>query len=89
MDLILDLAISQFNFDSTELLAVLAIAMFVFRALGNYIPDDATGILGVVRKLAKILGLYVANRVTRGVDANEIAAASMRIAQVAKDAKGQ
>jgi hypothetical protein len=34
----------------------------LMRLVGNVIPDDATGILGVVRKFAKILGLYVDNR---------------------------
>ena len=36
------------------------------------IPDDAVGWLGVMRKIAKIIGMYVSNRVTSGVTANDI-----------------
>lgn len=43
------------------------------RAIGNWIPDDATGLLGLLRKMAKLIGFYVGNRVTSGVSVNDVA----------------
>jgi hypothetical protein len=52
------------GFDST-LLAKLAIISIVANAVGRIIPDDATGVAGVVRKICKVIGIYVPNRITK------------------------
>jgi hypothetical protein len=41
---------------------IVAVVIFVAQAIGKLIPDTAGGLLGVVRKIAKIVGLYVPNR---------------------------
>jgi hypothetical protein len=43
--------------------------------LGRVIPDTATGPLGVVRKVAKIIGLFVPNRIAPAVSVNDVAKA--------------
>lgn len=40
--------------------------------IGRAIPDDATGPLGVVRKVAKVVGLYLSNRVSTGISTNSV-----------------
>lgn len=56
------------------LLAVaIPIAIVLFNLLGRAIPDDAVGFLGLVRRVAKVLGLYLSNRVASGVSVNNVA----------------
>lgn len=39
------------------------------------IPNDATGYLGVLRKICALIGLYVSSRITSGVTVNDTAKA--------------
>jgi hypothetical protein len=50
------------NLDLTTTAGLLALAVAVAQAIGKLIPDTATGALGIVRKVAKVVGLYVQNR---------------------------
>lgn len=45
-----------------EIAAVVAIVIAVSQFIGKAIPDHATGVLGFVRKVAKVIGLYVTNQ---------------------------
>jgi len=56
---------------STALLLAMLISG-VGNITGRLIPDDKKGFLGGVRDVAKILGLYVANRVTAGVTTTDV-----------------
>lgn len=40
--------------------------------IGRAIPDDATGVPGVIRKVAKVVGLYLSNRVSTGISTNSV-----------------
>ena len=42
--------------------SIIALVVLAAQIIGRAIPDSAGGILGIVRKLAKIVGLYVKNR---------------------------
>lgn len=42
--------------------SIVALVVLVAQIIGRAIPDSAEGFLGVVRKLAKIVGLYVSNQ---------------------------
>ena len=42
--------------------SIIALVVLVAQIVGRAIPDSATGVLGVLRKLAKIIGLYVDNQ---------------------------
>jgi hypothetical protein len=44
-----------------EMAAGVAVIIAVAQFIGKIIPDTATGFLGVVRKIAKVIGLYVSN----------------------------
>jgi hypothetical protein len=43
---------------------VLGLMVSIANLVGKAIPDEATGILGVIRRVAKVIGLYVPNRTT-------------------------
>jgi len=42
--------------------SIIAFVVLAAQIIGRAIPDSATGFFGVVRKLAKIVGLYVNNQ---------------------------
>lgn len=46
---------------------------YLAQTVGRAIPNDQTGFLGFVRKLAKIVGLYVDNKAKPGVDIDYVA----------------
>lgn len=61
---------------SPELLPVyLGVLIAVSNLLGKSIPASATGPLGIVRKVALVVGLYIPQRLTPGVTTKNVAAA--------------
>jgi hypothetical protein len=73
MDQLLNTLVSVFGLEGTTLLAVLAVLSVACRLIGKAIPDDATGFLAIVRKVTKVLGLYISNRLTSNVSTNDAA----------------
>lgn len=69
---------------STALL-LLAFLVALANLVGRLIPDDATGILGVVRKLCKVIGLYASNRIASGLTVNEVARTTVPIIEQVGD----
>ena len=65
--------------EPATLLLFIGIAVAIANLLGRLIPDDATGFLGVVRKLSKVIGLYTSNRIASGITVNEVAKTTMPI----------
>src|SRR3546814_20802821 len=57
---------------STALLIV-GLLIALMNLGGRLIPDDATGWLGVVRKICKLVGLYASNRIRSKLTVNKIA----------------
>jgi hypothetical protein len=55
---------------------ILAFVVAAANLIGRLIPDDATGFLGVIRKIAKVVGLYLSNRISSGVSVNAVTRAS-------------
>ncbi len=51
---------------------ILAVIVAAANLIGRAIPDDATGFLGVIRKIAKVAGLYLSNRISSGVSVNAV-----------------
>jgi hypothetical protein len=50
------------DFTNTELTAgAVAIIIAVAQLVGKAIPDTATGLAAIVRKIAKVIGLYTPN----------------------------
>lgn len=64
--------IDIFGLDADTLFGLLAFGMLLSQLVAKLIPDDATGILGLVRKIAKVLGAYASNRVKAGVSVNDL-----------------
>lgn len=62
-----------FNVDPATILLLVTIFVALCNLAGRIIPDDATGVLGTVRKVCKLIGLYASNRVTKGVSVNAVA----------------
>jgi len=58
---------------SPDLVATVVAISMVCAALGKLIPDTATGPLGWVRKVLKVGGLYVSNRVAPGESVSDVA----------------
>lgn len=46
----------------TSMAGILAILVLVAQLIGKIIPDQSSGILGVIRSVAKMIGLYIENR---------------------------
>src|SRR3546814_2691257 len=62
---------------STALLIV-GLLIALMNLGGRLIPDDATGWLGFVRKICKLVGLYASNRITSKLTVNKIAETTVR-----------
>jgi len=75
LDALVDSIALALGFEGTTLLAIFAVLSLVCRLVGKFIPDDATGFWAVVRRVCKVIGLYVGNRVTRHVSTNDAARA--------------
>lgn len=67
---------SVFGVEDATLVAVLVLLAALANLVSRLIPDDSTGWLAVVRKVAAVLGLYVPNRISRNTtsrDAEKVA----------------
>lgn len=62
MDEFLNLLSSLTGLDEQGVLLLLGVVVAVANLVGKLIPDDATGFAALIRKVAKVLGIYVANR---------------------------
>lgn len=49
------------NLISPEILGYIVAGVIILERIAKFIPDDATGLLGIVRKVSKILSAYVPN----------------------------
>jgi len=61
---------------STLVLLIMVIGT-IANAAARLIPQDATGPLAVVRKIAAVIGVYVPSRVTSGVSVTDVAQAAL------------
>lgn len=75
LDSIADALFNLLGLEGTSLLTVLVAVALVAQLVARLIPDDAGGVLGIVRKIASVLGLYASNRVSSGISLKTIAGA--------------
>ena len=73
MDQLFDAIVALLNLDAATLMGVLAFVAIVAQFVGRVIPDNKTGILGFIRKVSKVLGLYVSNRLNRNESTSSVA----------------
>lgn len=80
--------------DTAAFVGYVAVVVTIANLIGRLIPDTATGWQGNVRKVAKVIGLYLGNRVAPGVSANDAAQATIglhglgNVIEVAEEVKG-
>lgn len=84
---VFDLIQEIFGISAEQLAIILVVISLVCRVTGKLIPDSATGILGLVRKVVKFVGLQVENRIEPGVTTEDVSKASLSIANVARLAR--
>lgn len=70
---LIDPIADYFGISGASLLATLAVTSLVCNLIGRLIPDDATGWQSVVRNVAKVIGLSVSSRLTKGVSVSDVA----------------
>jgi hypothetical protein len=75
MDQILQYLAGVLGVSPATFLLILGVVVSVCNLVGKLIPDDATGYLAIIRKIAKVLGLYVSTRITSDVTVNDAARA--------------
>ncbi len=75
MENLIPLLPSLLGIDVATFYATLGVIVTVANLIGRFIPDSATGPLGVARKIAKVLGLYLGNRISPAVNTNDVARA--------------
>lgn len=76
-DTVADQAFKLWGLHGTSLIVTLLLISFVCQTVGKIIPEDATGWKGVVRKVCKVVGIYVSNRITSGVSTADVARATL------------
>lgn len=73
--------------------STLVLLLFLVTTAANVgarlIPNDATGALGVLRKVCSIVGVYVSSRVTSGVTVNDVASAAATTPPIDTKAQAQ
>ena len=69
---------AQLGIAPSMLMFYITVALMIVRALGRYIPDDATGVLAVIRQVCNAVTLDISNRVTAGVSTADVAAAALK-----------
>ena len=50
------------DFFTADHAAIISAIVVLAQCIGRAIPDSATGVVGVIRKIAKVLGMYMPNR---------------------------
>jgi hypothetical protein len=73
MDSVVNYVAGALGISPVTLVLLLGTVVAVCNLVGKLIPDDATGTLGLVRKVCKVLGLYISSRITSGVTVNDTA----------------
>jgi hypothetical protein len=75
MDQILTYLAGELGVDQPTLILILLLLTAASNILGKSIPASATGPLGIVRKIALVVGLYIPQRLTPNVSTQTVAAA--------------
>lgn len=61
-----------FGVEVAHVITLLLLFSLVARIAGKLIPDDATGVLGVIRMIATVVGLGFSNRISSGVSESDV-----------------
>lgn len=72
MNDIVDYVAALLGVDPVLLPLILGVIVALANLAGKLIPDSATGPLGILRKVCKVVGLYITNRVTPSVSTGDV-----------------
>lgn len=72
MDDVINVIAHLLGVEPAVLIGLLPLIVLVANLIGRSIPDDRNGFLGFIRKVAKVIGLYMSNRVSAGVSVNKV-----------------
>lgn len=56
----------------TIVLGYIGLIVAIANAISRWVPDDATGALGVIRSICKFIGINVNSRITSGTTVNDV-----------------
>lgn len=73
MNDLIDSIVELSGLEASTILTICTAIVLLSQVLARVIPDDATGILAIVRKVVKVLGLYASYRVQSGVSVADVA----------------
>jgi hypothetical protein len=73
MDNIVDAIAAQLGLTGVTLFVILLVTSKVCNLVARLIPEDATGFKAIIRKVCKVVGLYVSSRVSSGVSVQDVA----------------
>lgn len=59
--------------EPSTVLLIIGVTVALSNLAGRLIPDDKVGVLGVIRTVAKFVGLYASNRISSGLTVNAVA----------------
>lgn len=65
--------------DPATALFLVTVIVVVSNLISKFIPDDKTGVLGVIRKITTFVGIAASNRISSGLTVNEIAKTTVPI----------
>lgn len=77
LTLILTFIAGQTGVSMPVLLGYVGILVAAANMISRWIPDDATGVLNVVRQICKFIGMNVSSRISSGVTLNDAAKVTM------------
>lgn len=75
MEQILQMIASQLGVDPATLPLLIGLIVLISNMISKLIPESTTGVLGVVRKIASILGVALSNRITPNLSSKDISKA--------------
>lgn len=58
-------------------LFLVTVIVVIANLVSKFIPDDRTGALGMIRKVAKFIGIAASNRIMAGLTVNEVVRATV------------
>lgn len=76
---LVDLIASRLGMTEEQLGIATLFTILIANLASRLIPDDSTGAMGWAQKIAKVVGLYASNRVTKGVTQNSVIEAMLPV----------
>ena len=70
-------------------LFLVTVIVVVANLVSKFIPDDKTGVLGLIRKIATFVGIAASNRISAGLTVNEVVKSTVPIVEHISEVQDQ